>query len=123
LETTKNNAPDQKKHPDQFDRDTLRLVSPLGPNMATNAGFAAYGKTLAARDRSTGGPIIFQTNEDYLGTWECVWFVKKPDLIGTHYLIADSTGAGTKIDVPRDANVWVHGDWAADVLDHSGGNI
>jgi prolyl oligopeptidase len=58
-----------------------------------------------------------------LGTWECVWFVKKPDLIDPHYLIGDRTGAGIKIDVPRDANVWVHGDWAADVLDHRAGNI
>ena len=65
-------------------------------------------------------PVIFETKQDYLGVGaqvdrdapeERVWFVEKPGLIDTHYWMGDRTGAKIKINVPSDANIWVHGDW------------
>jgi prolyl oligopeptidase len=67
--------------------------------------------------------VIFETKEDYLGTWahvdrdapeeRRVWFIEKPGLIDTNYWVGDRTGARIEIDVPPDANIWVRGDWLA----------
>ena len=103
-----------------FDRDTLLLMSPLGPNMATNTGLPRTVRRWRRGTDPLAAPVIFETKEDYLGAGaavdrdtpeERVWFVEKPGLIETNYWMGDRTGARVKIDVPSDANIWVHGDW------------
>jgi prolyl oligopeptidase len=116
------NLPEARSHVTWFDRDTLLLMSPLGPNMATNTGLP---RTVRLWQRGTdplAAPVIFETKENYLGVGaqvdrdvpeERVWFIDKPGLIDTNFWIGDRTGARTKIDVPSDANIWVHDDWLA----------
>jgi len=114
------NLPEARNQVLWFDRDTLLLMSPLGSNMATDTGLP---RTVRLWRRGTDpmlAPVIFETKHDYLGTWaqvdrdapeERVWFVEKPGLIDISYWIGDRTGAKIRIDVPPDANIWVHGDW------------
>jgi prolyl oligopeptidase len=114
------NLPEARSQVVWFDRDTLLLMSPLGLNMATNTGLP---RTVRLWRRGTDplvAPVIFETKEDHLGVGaqvdrdaleERVWFVEKPGLIDTIYWMGDRTGARIKIDVPSDANIWVHGDW------------
>jgi prolyl oligopeptidase len=90
--------------------------------MATNTGLP---RTVRLWRRGTDplvAPVIFETKQDYFGTWaqvdrdapeERVWFVEKPGLIDTNYWVGNRTGARIEIDVPPDANIWVHGDWLA----------
>src|SRR4029077_3288523 len=103
------NLPEVRSQVVGFDRDTLLLMSPLGPNMATDTGLP---RTVRLWRRGTDplvAPVIFETKEDYLGVGaqvdrdvpeERVWFVEKPGLIDTHYWIGDRTRAKIKIDVP-----------------------
>jgi len=114
------NLPEARNQVTWFDRDTLLLMSPLGSNMATDTGLP---RTVRLWRRGTDpllAPVIFETKHDYLGTWaqvdrdapeERVWFVEKPGLIDISYWFGDRTGAKIRIDVPPDANIWVHGDW------------
>jgi prolyl oligopeptidase len=114
------NLPEARSHVVWFDRDTLLLMSPLGPNMATNTGLPRTVRLWRRGTDPLGAPVIFETKEDYLGAGaqvdrdvleERVWFIEKPGLIETNYWMGDRTGARIKIDVPSDANIWVHGGW------------
>ena len=114
------NLPEARSQVVWFDRDTLVLMSPLGPNMATNTGLPRTVRLWRRGTDPLAAPVIFETKEDYLGTWaqvdrdapeERVWIIEKPGLIDTNYWIGDCTGARIKIDVPPDANIWVRGDW------------
>jgi prolyl oligopeptidase len=87
--------------------------------MATNTGLPRTVRLWRRGTDPLAAPVIFETRDDYLGTWaqvdrdaseERLWFVEKPGLIDTTYWIGDRTGAKIKIDVPADANIWVHGD-------------
>ena len=114
------NLPEARSHVVWFDRDTLLLMSPLGPNMATNTGLPRTVRLWRRGTDPLAAPVIFATKEDHLGVGaqvdrdapeERVWFVEKPGLIDTIYWMGDRTGARIKIDVPSDANIWVHDDW------------
>jgi len=114
------NLPEAQSHVVWFDRDTLLLMSSLGPTMATNTGLPRTVRLWRRGTDPLAAPVIFETKEDYLGVWahvdrdapeERVWFVEKPGLIDISFWIGDRSGARTRIDVPSDANIWVHGDW------------
>jgi prolyl oligopeptidase len=117
------NLPEARSQVVWFDRDTLLLMSPLGPNMATNTGLPRTVRLWPRGTDPLAAPVIFETKEDYLGTWahvdrdapeeRRVWFIEKPGLIDTNYWVGDRTGARIEIDVPPDANIWVRGDWLA----------
>lgn len=116
------NLPEARSQVAWFDRDTLLLMSPLGSNMATSTGLARTVRLWRRGTDPLAAPVIFETKKDNLGTWaqvdrdapeERIWFVEKPGLIDTNYWIGNRSGAETKIDVPQDANIWVHGDWLA----------
>jgi prolyl oligopeptidase len=113
------NLPEARNQVVWFDRDTLLLMSPLGPNMATDTGLPRTVRLWRRGTNPLVAPVIFETQQDYFGTWaqvdrdapeERIWFVEKPGLIDTNFWIGDRTGARIKIDVPPDANIWVHGD-------------
>jgi len=114
------NLPEARSEVVWFDRDTLLLMSPLGPDMATSTGFPRTVRLWRRGTDPLAAPVIFETKEDYLAAGaavdrdapdERVWFLEKPGLIDTNFWIGDRTGARTKIEVPSDANIWVHGDW------------
>jgi prolyl oligopeptidase len=114
------NLPEARSQVVWFDRDTLLLMSPLGPDMATSTGLPRTVRLWRRGTDPLAAPVIFETKSDYLGTWaavdrdapeERVWFVEKPGLIDTTFWIGDRSGARLKIDVLPDANIWVHGDW------------
>jgi prolyl oligopeptidase len=116
------NLPEARNSVVWLDRDTLFLVSPLGSNMATSTGLPRTVRLWRRGTDPLAAPVIFETKEDYLGTWAQVdrsvpehriWFIEKPGLIDINYWIGDRSGAKIRIDVPRDANIWVHGDWLA----------
>src|SRR6516164_1050506 len=93
------NLPEARSEVVWLDRDTLLLVSPLGPDMATDTGFLP--RTVRLWRRGTGplaAPVIFETKKDYFcaSAWvdraapeELVWFIEKPGLIDAHYWIGD----------------------------------
>ena len=103
------NLPEARSEIVWLDRDTLLLMSPLGPNMATNTGFP---RTIRLWRRGTdplAAPVIFETREDYIGTWagvdrsapeERIWFIEKPGFIETITWIGDWTGAKSKLELP-----------------------
>jgi prolyl oligopeptidase len=116
------NLPEARSQVAWLDRDTLLLMSPLGPDMATSTGLARTVRLWQRGRDPIAAPVIFETKEDYLGIWaqpdrdapgERIWFLEKPGLIDTNYWIGDRAGAKVKIAVPADANIWTHDDWLA----------
>jgi prolyl oligopeptidase len=111
--------PEARSHVAWLDRDTLLLMSPLGPDMATRTGLS---RTIRLWKRGTDpleAPILFETQEQYNGVWaaldegaagERVWFFEKPGLIDTNVWMGDRTGPKMRIDLPPDAQVLVHHD-------------
>jgi prolyl oligopeptidase len=100
------NLPESKSSTVWLDRDTLLLASPLGSGMATRSG---YARTIRLWRRGTdplSAPVIFETKE----VQRNVLFFEKPGLIESNIWIGDRTGPRTKLDVPSDASIWVHGD-------------
>jgi len=116
------NLPEARSQVAWLDRDTLLLMSPLGPDMATRTGLPRTVRLWRRGHDPIAAPVIFETGHDHLGIWagphrdaatERIWFVEKPGLIDTHYWIGDRTGAKVKLEVPADASLWMHRDWLA----------
>ena len=116
------NLPEARSQVVWLDRDTLLLMSPLGLNMATNTGFPRTGRLWRRGTDPLAAPVIFETREDYSGTWaeihreapeERIWFIEKPGLIETVTWVGDRTGAKNKIDLPPDAVVDEFRGWLA----------
>ena len=106
------NLPEARSQIVWLDGDTLLLISPLGPNMATITGLPRTVRLWRRGTDPLAAPVIFESREDYLGTWagvdrsaleERIWFIEKPGLIKNFTWIGDRTGAKNKIDLPPDA--------------------
>jgi prolyl oligopeptidase len=105
-----------------LDRDTLLLMSAVGPDMATASG---YARTVRLWQRGTdplAAPVIFETRPDsvyvYAGvdrgnSQERLWFVEKPGIIEASVWIGDRTGPKMRMDVPSDAWLSWHRGWLA----------
>src|ERR1700730_1023470 len=63
------NLPEARNQVVWFDRDTLLLMSPLGPNMATSTGLPRTVRVWQRGSDPIAAPVIFETKEDYLGIW------------------------------------------------------
>ena len=105
-----------------LDRDTLLLMSAVGPDMATASGYARTVRLWQRETDPLAAPIIFETRPHsvlvYAGVdrespQELVWFVEKPGIIESNVWIGDRTGPKTRIDVPTDAWLSWQRDWLA----------
>jgi prolyl oligopeptidase len=103
-----------------LDRDTLLLLSPLGPGMATRSGYARTARLWRRGADPLAAPVIFETREECVYVFagvdrdcpdERVWFAEKPGLIDTNAWIGDRTGPKTRLDIPTDAWLTWHRGW------------
>jgi prolyl oligopeptidase len=105
-----------------LDRDTLLLMSAIGPDMATASG---YPRTVRLWQRGTdplAAPIIFETRPDFVYVYagvnrensqENLWFVEKPGIIESNVWTGDRTGPKMRMNVPSDAWLSWHRGWLA----------
>jgi prolyl oligopeptidase len=114
------NLPEARNQVAWLDRDTLLLMSSLGPGMAIAAGLPRTVRLWRRGTDPLAAPVIFETKDNCLGAWaradrsagdERIWFMDKPGLIETTHWIGDRSGARTRIDVPADANILARGNW------------
>jgi prolyl oligopeptidase len=105
-----------------LDRDTLLLLSPLGPDMATRSGYARTVRQWRRGTEPLAAPVIFETQVESLSVYAGVdrdspvdrlWFFDKPGLIDANVWIGDRTGPKTRLDVPTDASLSWHRGWLA----------
>jgi prolyl oligopeptidase len=105
-----------------LDRDTLLLMSALGPGMATQSG---YARTVRLWPRGTdplAAPVIFAGSAQSVNVsagvdrdrpGEPLWFEEAPGFFDQVVWLGDRSGAKTRLDVPTDAWVsWQRG-WLA----------
>ena len=105
-----------------LDRDTLLLISAVGPDMATTSGYPRTVRLWRRGSDPLSAPVIFETQPDsvyvYAGvdrdsSQQRLWFVDKPGIIDSNVWIGDRTGPTTRLDVPSDAWLsWQRG-WLA----------
>ena len=105
-----------------LDRDTLLLLSPLGPDMATRSGYARTVRLWRRGTDPLAAPVIFETRAECISVYAGVdrdspdkrlWFVEAQGLIDADVWIGDRTGPKTRIDVPTDAWLSWHRGWLA----------
>ena len=105
-----------------LDRDTLLLMSAVGPDMATVSGYARTVRLWQRGADPLAAPVIFETRSNsvcvYAGVerengQERVWFVEKPGIIESNVWIGDRTGPQMRIDVPTDAWLSCQRGWLA----------
>ena len=105
-----------------LDRDTLLLISAVGPDMATTSGYPRTVRLWRRGSDPLSAPVIFETRRDsvyvYAGvdrdsSQQPLWFVDKLGIIDSKVWIGDRTGPKTRLDVPSDAWLsWQRG-WLA----------
>ncbi|MGY3341709.1 prolyl oligopeptidase family serine peptidase [Bradyrhizobium sp. USDA 4470] len=112
--------PEAKGSAEWVDADTLLLSSALGDGMATTSG---YARTVRLWRRGTSveqAPVVFETTPDHMRVYSYVddtvqpqriWFIDQSDFFNFRSSIGTTSGATTRLDLP--SNVWmqVHGDW------------
>jgi prolyl oligopeptidase len=114
------NLPEARSQIAWLDRDTLLLVSPLGPDMATSSGFARTVRLWRRGTDPLAAPVIFESKKNYFGVWafvdrtaskERVCVMEKPGFIDTNFWLGDRSGLEIRLDVPPDASLNVQGNW------------
>jgi prolyl oligopeptidase len=105
-----------------LDRDTVLLMSSLGPGMATRPGYARTVRLWRRGTDPLAAPVIFETGAESVHVYagvdrdsadERLWFVEQLGGIDHTVWIGDRTGPRTRIDVPSDAWLtWQRG-WLA----------
>jgi prolyl oligopeptidase len=114
--------PEAKQGLSWVDRDTVLMSSPLGEGMATRSGYARAVRLWRRGQAPLDAPVIFETGLDSMAAGAVVdrtagvlrvWFAERPSFFETVVSIGDQTGPKQRIDLPRDAHFFVHGDWLA----------
>jgi prolyl oligopeptidase len=105
-----------------LDRDTLLLMSPLGPGGATRAGLPRTVRLWARGSDPIAAPVIFETHEESVaasaaitreGGQEQLWFVESRAMLEARHWVGDRSGPKAQIDVPPDAQVRARRGWLA----------
>jgi len=114
--------PEAKGGAEWLDCETLLLSSAFGEGMATRAGYARTVRLWRRGEDPADARLLFETDPGSMAVYgqvdrsaaaERVWFAEKPGFFDTVVHLGDRRGPGTRLDLPSDAWVEVHGDWLA----------
>ncbi|WP_085034850.1 prolyl oligopeptidase family serine peptidase [Ensifer aridi] len=116
------NLPEAKGDIGWLDPNTLLLTSALGDGMATRSGYARTVRLWKRGSDPLAAPVIFEAGPESVGAFAeldrnaesgRVWFTDQTAYLDSICWIGDRNGPKTQLDLPRDAQWTVFGDWLA----------
>ena len=114
--------PEAKGGADWLDDDALLLSSAHGEGMATASGYARTVRLWRRHTPVDQAPVVFEVPRDHMAAGchvdetaadQRVWFIDLIDFFNFASWLGDASGAKSRLDLPTDILLQVHGDWMA----------
>ncbi|HZV21847.1 MAG TPA: prolyl oligopeptidase family serine peptidase [Hyphomicrobiales bacterium] len=105
-----------------LDRDTWLISSALGEGMATRSGYARTARVWRRGQDISEAHIVCEVPYESMALWcdldrtqntEAVHFIERLSFFEMEVRIGDRTGPKQRLDLPRDIEYAVYGDWLA----------
>ncbi len=114
--------PEAKGGAGWLDADTVLLSSVYGgENFATSSGYPRTVRLWRRGADAAAAPVLFEADANFVSAGgyvdrtvaaERIWFYERPSFFDSIHWIGDRNGPQHQLDLPRDAWVDFHGDWA-----------